>query len=103
MQRDPGPEAHRGWPPPALAVGLAYRHTERHTQVREEKDGGAFTLAIPFAPLHPLSVRVRGNAHVRVKTPTGQIIQAWRSFPAEACAIFDVRPETGRYEILKGV
>lgn len=78
----------------------AYRHTERHAQVRMDGDRRGFTLSIPFAPLHAVSVRLRGRANVRLKTPAGQTIQPWKSLPAESCAIFDVMPENGRYEVL---
>lgn len=77
-----------------------YRHTERYTQLRPAADGRSFTLSIPFEPLHPLSVRVLGNANARIKTPSGQTLAPWKTFPGEAFAIFDILPENGRYEIL---
>jgi hypothetical protein len=77
-----------------------YRQTERHTQVRIDDDRRGFALSIPFPPLHPVSFRLRGDANARLKTPSGLEIRPWKSFPGEACAIFDVMPENGRYEIL---
>lgn len=80
----------------------AYRHTERHTQLRAEPDGRAFTLALPFAPLHPLSLRVRGGANVRLRAPSGKELAPSEKLPGEASALFELLPETGRYEVLGG-
>lgn len=77
-----------------------YRHTERYTQVREHGDGRRFELKIPFAPLHAVSFRVRGDAKARLRSPSGQVLEPWQTFPAEACAIFDILPENGRYEVI---
>lgn len=77
-----------------------YRHTERHTQVREEPDGRGFVVSIPFEPLHPLSLRLTGKANARIRAPGGQVIWPWKVLAADACAIFDVLPENGRYEVL---
>lgn len=79
-----------------------YRHTERHTQLRTEPGGRAFSLSIPFAPLHELSLRVQGSASVRLRAPSGKELAPSEKLPGEACAIFNLLPENGRYEVLGG-
>ena len=76
----------------------AYRHTERHTELRLAADGRSFTLAIPFAPLHPLTFRVLGAKRVKIRTPAGQLLRP--DEPTVAGALFSFLPEPGRYEIL---
>jgi len=76
----------------------AYRHTERHTQVRP--DGRGFELRLPFPALHALTFRVRGSAKVRLQTPGGKVLKPWRALPGEAGALFEFLPENGRYELL---
>jgi len=79
----------------------AFRHTERHTQVRSINSGRAFSLAIPFAPLHALTFRVRGSAKLKLRSPSGVELAPREAFPGEACALFEFLPENGRYEILE--
>jgi hypothetical protein len=77
----------------------AYRHTERHTEVRPSADGKSFTLKIPFAPLHPVSFRLAGGgASAKIKSPSGAVIASVEQSPAGP--IFDLLPASGRYEIL---
>jgi hypothetical protein len=100
----------------------AYRHTERHTEVRPAGDGAAgagpseatsrpkgaatgpqsFELRIPFAPLHPVSFRVSGGPSmgpgVRIRTPDGKVLSPVDR--TDAGAIFDLLPANGRYDIL---
>jgi hypothetical protein len=78
----------------------AYRHTERHTQVRQGRDGRSFALSVPFAPLHPLSLMVRGSAKAKLMTPGGKTLAPVERLPGEACAMFDVMPENGTYRVL---
>jgi hypothetical protein len=78
-----------------------YRHTERYTQVREEAGGRGFSVSIPFEPLHVVSVRVLGNANAHIRTPSGRTISPWKALPGQACAIFDILPENGRYEVVE--
>ncbi len=77
-----------------------YRHTERYTQVRPATDERSFTLSIPFEPLHPVSFRVLGGTDLRIKTPAGTEIRPWKTLAGEHCAIFDIMPQNGRYELL---
>jgi hypothetical protein len=76
----------------------AYRHTERHTEVRPSVDGKSFELRIPFAPLHALSFRLAGGAGAKIKSPSGAVIAPVEQ--SSAGPIFDLLPESGRYEIL---
>ncbi|MGH7143871.1 MAG: hypothetical protein ACREJ2_06990 [Planctomycetota bacterium] len=96
--------------PTAIA---AYVHAWRHTELRPgpnllgafadtSPDGQLFELRIPFAAAHPISLRVRGSAQVKIRTPAKKFLTPWKVFPAEQCAIFDLTPETGRYEVLPG-
>lgn len=77
----------------------AYRHTERHTEVRPSADGRSFTLAVPFAPLHPLTFRVSGvsgGKAVNIRTPGGQVLAPEEKTPAGL--LLNLLPENGRYE-----
>lgn len=96
--------------PSAIA---AYTHACRHTQLRPAKallgafsdispEAEPFELRIPFAATHPVSFRVRGSAQVKLRGPDKKMIAPWKTFPAENCAIFDLSPVSGRYEILPG-
>ena len=76
----------------------AYRHTERHTEVRTASDGRSFTLKIPFAALHAVSFRLAGGpAGAKIKSPAGTVIAPVEQSPAGP--VFDLLPESGRYEI----
>jgi hypothetical protein len=77
---------------------MAYRHTERHTELRPSADGRSFTLAMPFAPLHVLTLRVLGEQDVKLRAPSGAMLSAHER--TAAGAMFNVMPENGRYEIL---
>jgi hypothetical protein len=77
---------------------MAYRHTERHAELRPAPDTQSFTLTIPFAPLHPLTIRIAGTPSVQLRTPAGARLE-----PAEQTAggaLFNLLPENGRYAIL---
>jgi hypothetical protein len=76
----------------------AYRHTERHTELRAAADGKSFELRIPFAPLHPISFRLVGEGSPRLKTPGGAVLAADEQ--AGGANVFSFLPQNGRYEVL---
>jgi hypothetical protein len=76
----------------------AYRHTERHTEVRPGEEGRSFRLRIPFEALHPLTFRIAGASDVKIRTPRGQVLSPAGRW---ACGLlFDLLPESGRYEFV---
>ncbi len=77
----------------------AYRHTERHTQLLPARDGRSFRLSIPFPPLHALSLRVLGGSGLRLRAPSGSILEPSRQLPGASGSDFDLLPENGTYTV----
>jgi hypothetical protein len=84
------------WMRPSEIAG--YRHVERHTRIRMNRDGRSFEMAAPFEAKQVLSLRWTGESGMKLKGPGGEVVEAWRRGPG--FAMFDVVPRNGRWEVV---
>lgn len=82
----------------------AYRHTQRHLSLTKVGAGEgnrlAFELALPFEPLHEVTLRVTGSAKAKLRAPQGEVLSPSETRPGEAKSYFTLWPKNGRYEVL---